>query len=507
MNDIQALLGAPLTDQVAAFTRGEVSARALTEAHLARIEARQEVIQAFHAVDREGALATADALDAGREALGPLAGAVIALKDNLCTAGLVTSAGSRMLDGWKPPYDATVVARLRAAGAIVIGKTNQDEFAMGSTSATSAFGRPSNPWNTDHSPGGSSGGSASAVADFQAAAALGTDTGGSIRQPAAHCGLVGVKPTWGRVSRHGAIAYASSLDQIGPMTRTVADAALLLRVIAGRCERDMGTLDAPVPDYVDAASRGHAAPERTFTGLRVGVPEELMGDGNAPEVRAAIEGAIARMEALGARRVSVSLPLTKVALQTYYLVAMAEASSNLSRYDGLRYGHRAAGAHDLEGLISASRAEGFGPEVKRRILLGTFALSAGYYDAYYGRAEAVRGRIRADFAKAWASCDVLVAPTSPVTAPRHDAAPADPVAAYLMDIDTVMSNLAGEPSLSLPAGLDARGMPIGLQLMGPRLGEARLLEVAAALEAVLGRVARPAPAGPDIRRDVQGGDA
>ncbi len=501
MTDASRLIAGSLSAQVAAFKRGDVSARVLTEAHLARIDTRQPAIQAFHAVDPEGALAAADALDAQREggagAVGPLSGAVIAVKDNLCTAGLVTSAGSRMLAGWRPPYDATAVARLREAGAIIVGKTNQDEFAMGSTSATSAFGRPANPWNTDHTPGGSSGGSAAAVADLQAAAALGTDTGGSIRQPAAHCGLVGLKPTWGRVSRHGAIAYASSLDQIGPMTRTVADAALVLGVIAGRCAHDMGTLAAPVPDYVAAASRGAASPERTFAGLRVGVPAELIGEGNAPAVRAAIDAALARMAELGAVLVPVSLPLTAVALQTYYLVAMAEASSNLSRYDGLRYGHRAAGAHELEELIATSRAEGFGPEVKRRILLGTFALSAGYYDAYYGRAEAVRGRIRADFARAWGLCDVLVAPTSPVTAPRHDAAPADPVAAYLMDIDTVMSNLAGEPSLSLPAGVDAAGMPIGLQLMGPSLAEARLLEVAGALEAVLGFSARPprAPGG------------
>jgi aspartyl-tRNA(Asn)/glutamyl-tRNA(Gln) amidotransferase subunit A len=480
------MLGASLTDQAAAVRRGDISAGALLELHLQRIAARQSALNAWRAVDEEGARAQAAAIDArvaqGHAAtLGPLAGVPMAVKDQLCTRGLVTSAGSRMLEHWRPPYDATAVARLRQAGAVIVGKTNQDEFAMGSTSASCAFGPVLNPCNPAHVAGGSSGGSAVAVADYQAAGALGTDTGGSIRQPASFCGLVGVKPTWGRVSRYGAIAYASSLDQIGPMTRTVGDAALLLQVIAGHDPADMTALRDPVPDYVAAV----ATAER-LDGVRIGVPIELMGQGNAPDVAAAMAAVLTKCQELGATLIDVHLPHTAYAIQTYYLVAMAEASSNLARFDGLRYGHRAAGTHELENLIAASRAEGFGLEVKRRILLGTFALSAGYHDAFYGRAQQVRTLIRRDFEAAYAQCDVIACPTSPVTAPRLDARGSDPLAEYLMDIDTVMSNLAGHCSLSLPVGFDSGGLPIGLQLMGPHLAEAAILRAAAVIERAVG---------------------
>jgi len=480
------LIRSPLVAQAAAVANREVSARALLEAHLTQIDARQPAVNAFRAVAADSARHAADHADAllaaGQGPRGRLFGVPVAIKDQICTRGLVTSAGSKMLENWRPPYDATAVSRLVAEGAIIIGKTNQDEFAMGSTSATCAFGAVHHPWDLDRAPGGSSGGSAAAVADFQAAGALGTDTGGSIRQPASHCGLVGIKPTWGRVSRHGAIAYASSLDQIGPLARTVADAALMLEVIAGRDMNDMGSLDAPVPAYSALAAAAAADPD-ALKGLRVGVPTELMGEGNAPAVKAAIEAAHARFEALGAILVPVSLPHTSFAIQTYYLIAMAEASSNLARYDGLRYGHRAEGARDLEDLIARSRSEGLGPEVKRRILLGTFALSAGYYDAFYGKAQAVRALIRRDFEAAYATCDIIASPTSPVTAPRLDVRQDDPLAIYLMDIDTVMSNLAGHPSLSMPVALDDDGLPIGLQLMGPHLGEETIIRAAAAYEA------------------------
>jgi aspartyl-tRNA(Asn)/glutamyl-tRNA(Gln) amidotransferase subunit A len=349
---------------------------------------------------------------------------------------------------------------------------------MGSHSVRSAFGAVRNPLARDRVAGGSSGGSAAAVADLQAAASLGTDTGGSIRQPAAHCGLVGLKPTWGRVSRYGAIAYASSLDQIGPIARTAEDAALLLEIIAGHDPADMTSLDAPSEPWLEATRRADR-----LEGLRIGIPAELCGAGNAPGVKARVDEALGRLEGLGAELVPVTLPHVPHAIATYYLIAMAEASSNLARFDGLRYGHRASGALELEALIEKTRAEGFGLEVKRRILLGTFALSAGYHDAFYGRAQAVRGRIAADLEAAFARCDLIASPTSPITAPRLAdclARDADPLAVYLADIDTVLANLAGAPAISFPIGCDDGGLPVGLQLIGPRLGEGRLLEVAAA---------------------------
>jgi aspartyl-tRNA(Asn)/glutamyl-tRNA(Gln) amidotransferase subunit A len=496
------IITASMADQAAAVRAGAVTAEGLVAAHLARAEARQPTLNGFRVLDHEGALAAARALDAtlqrepARLASARLLGVPIAVKDQIATAGLVTSAGSRMLADWVPPYDATVVARLRAEGAIILGKTNQDEFGMGSTSATCAFGPVSNPWDPTRVAGGSSGGSAAVVADLQAAAALGTDTGGSIRQPAAFCGLVGLKPTWGLVSRAGAIAYASSLDQIGPIARTTLDAALLLDVMAGPDPADMGTLADGFPaSATPQRTTRHAdavASRSDLRGLRVGVPRELLGLGNAAEVLAVFEAALGRLEALGAALVPVSLPHVRHAVEAYYLVATAEAASNLARYDGVRYGHRAktdvssvitgSAARDFDALVAASRAEGFGAEVKRRILLGTFALSAGYQEAFYGRAQQVRTRIAEDLAAAFADVDVLASPTSPVGPFRHGEGTDDPLALYLTDIDTVVANLAGVPAISLPAGLDASGLPVGLQLMAPRLGETTLLSVAGCVE-------------------------
>jgi len=496
-------LAASLNEQVAAIASQAITPSELLDLHLQRIELRQPLLNGYRLVDTAGARTAVEVADAALKAgtaRGRLFGVPIAVKDLLCVEGLLTSAGSRMLASWVSPYDATPVARLKAEGAIIVGKTNQDEFAMGNSGESCAFGTTLNPWDLGRVAGGSSGGSAAVVADFQAAAALGSDTGGSIRQPASFCGLVGIKPTWGRVSRHGAIAYASSLDQIGPLGRTTADAALLLEVIAGACPHDMHCLPDPVPPLLSIA---RAAED--LRGLRVGIPAELFGDGNAPDVAARVDEALQKMRDLGATLVPVSLPHTPYAIQTYYLIAMAEASSNLSRYDGLRYGHRADaasvdGIDGLDDLISASRAEGFGPEVKRRILLGTFALSAGYRDAFYTRAQAVRALIRADFAAAYATCDLIASPTSPVTAFPVGVATSDPLASWLMDIDTVMSNLAGHCSLSLPIGFDAAGLPIGLQLMGPHLAEARLVAAAAAYERhhpmARGPLAHPDAGGP-----------
>jgi aspartyl-tRNA(Asn)/glutamyl-tRNA(Gln) amidotransferase subunit A len=497
-----ALITASMAEQAAAVRAGEVTAEALVAAHLARAAARNPTLNGYRVLDPDGALSAARALDVARQtdpdrlAGARLLGVPIAVKDQIATAGLVTSAGSRMLASWVPPYDATVVARLRAEGAIILGKTNQDEFGMGSTSATCAFGPVSNPWDPSRVAGGSSGGSAAVVADFQAAAALGTDTGGSIRQPAAFCGLVGLKPTWGLVSRSGAIAYASSLDQIGPIARTTQDAALLLDVIAGPDPADMGTLAAGFPaDPTPPRTTRHTdavAARPDLRGLRVGVPRELVGAGNAPDVLAAFEAACTRLTDLGAVVVPVALPHVRHAVEAYYLVATAEAASNLARYDGVRYGHRAnldvssavttSAARDFDARVAASRSEGFGAEVKRRILLGTFALSAGYQEAFYGRAQQVRTRIAADLAAAFATVDVLASPTSPVGPFRHGEGLDDPLAMYLTDIDTVVANLAGVPAISLPAGLDANGLPVGLQLMAPRLAEQTLLAVAGCVE-------------------------
>ncbi|MDQ3972973.1 MAG: Asp-tRNA(Asn)/Glu-tRNA(Gln) amidotransferase subunit GatA, partial [Actinomycetota bacterium] len=436
------------------------------------------------------ALAHAADIDRRRaegQPVGALAGVPVALKDILCTAGVETTCASRILEAFRPPYDATVVRRLRAADAIVVGKANMDEFAMGSSTENSAFGPTRNPWDLDRVPGGSSGGSAAAVAAFDAPLGIGTDTGGSVRQPAALCGVVGLKPTYGRVSRYGLVAFASSLDQVGPLARTVTDAALLLEVVAGHDPADSTSLPEAVPDLVAGLQDG-------VDGLRVGVVAELMGEGVSEGVRARVGEAIARLEKLGAQVSEVSLPHISYGVSAYYLIAPSECSSNLARYDGVRYGLR-LGGQTAEAMMAATRGAGFGPEVKRRIMLGAYALSAGYYDAYYAQAQRVRTLIIADFERAYRDCDVLVSPTSPTTAFRLGERIADPLAMYLSDVCTIPSNLAGAPALSLPVGLDDAGLPVGLQVMAPLLGEATMLRAARALEADLGF--DPTPRGPN----------
>ncbi|HZU04538.1 MAG TPA: Asp-tRNA(Asn)/Glu-tRNA(Gln) amidotransferase subunit GatA [Chloroflexota bacterium] len=449
----------------------EISAVELTDAYLARIAALEPRLRAFVTVTADLARLQARAADvrlaAGEEA--PLLGLPLALKDILCTAGVRTTCSSRILENFVPPYDAAVVERLRAAGAVVLGKTNLDEFAMGSSTENSAFFPTRNPWDLARVPGGSSGGSAAAVAAGEAPAALGTDTGGSIRQPAALCGIVGLKPTYGRVSRYGLVAFASSLDQIGPMARTAADCALLLGVIAGHDPRDATALPDPVPDYL-------AELEGDLRGLRVGVPREYFAAGLEPGVEAAVRAAIAQLAALGASVDEVSLPHTEYGVAAYYLIAPAEASANLARYDGVKYGYSVAAPTLLDSYFR-TRAEGFGPEVKRRIMLGTYALSAGYYDAYYLKAQKVRTLIKSDFDRAFERFDVLATPTSPTVAFRLGERVADPLAMYLSDVCTIPVNLAGLPGVSVPCGF-VDGLPVGLQLIGPPLSEGRLLRVA-----------------------------
>lgn len=464
-----------------AIATGEVTATRVVDTYLARIRNLDRELGAYLAVDAEGARAAAAAVDRARAAnapLGPLAGVPLALKDNLVTRGLATTAGSKILAGWIPPYDGDAVTRLRVAGAIVLGKTNMDEFGMGSSTERSAYQKTRNPWDTARVPGGSSGGSAAAVAAGLCAASLGTDTGGSIRQPAAMCGAVGLKPTYGRVSRYGVVAYASSLDQVGPLARSVEDAALLLQAIAGHDPRDATSIAAPVGAYA-AALTGEV------TGLRVGLPREYYGEGLDPEIRAALARTAEALRERGAELVDVSLPHTAHALPAYYVLAPAEASSNLARYDGIRFGTRAPDAPDLLALYSKTRGAGFGPEVKRRIMLGTYALRAGYYDAYYKKAQQVRARIARDFADAWATVDVLLTPTTPAPAFRFGAK-ATPLDMYLGDIYTLACNLAGLPGLSVPCGLTAGGLPIGAQLLGRPLDEATLLRAGGVIEAAVG---------------------
>jgi aspartyl-tRNA(Asn)/glutamyl-tRNA(Gln) amidotransferase subunit A len=458
---------------------GERRARDVVEEHLGTIEGHDAGIHAFNHVMVEEARAAADAVDAavaaGRDP-GPLAGVPLALKDNLCTRGVPTTCASRILEGWRPPYDATVVTRLRAAGAIVIGKTNLDEFAMGSSTENSAFGPTRNPHDPTRVPGGSSGGSAAAVAAGLAPLGLGSDTGGSIRQPAALCGVVGVKPTYGAVSRYGLIAFASSLDQIGPLASSVGDAAALLEVIGGHDPLDSTSIDAPAPQVTAGLRDG-------VEGLRVGVVRELM-DGVDADVVARVEIAARALEKDGASVDEVSVPATVHGLSAYYLIAPAEASSNLARYDGVRYGLRVEGA-DITDMYNETRAKGFGPEVKRRIMLGTYALSAGYYDAYYGQAQRVRTLIIRDFDAVYADHDLLLAPTAPTTAFAMGAKTDDPLTMYLSDVCTVPSNLAGHPAISVPYGTGDDGLPVGVQLLAPALGEPIMLRAAAALERTL----------------------
>jgi aspartyl-tRNA(Asn)/glutamyl-tRNA(Gln) amidotransferase subunit A len=460
-----------------AVCSGEVSAREITRAHLDRIAEVEPAISALLAVTADGALAQADAVDAARsrgEELGPLAGVPIALKDVICTRGVATTCGSRILSGWKPPYDATVTARLREAGAVMLGKANCDEFAMGSSTENSAYGPTRNPWDVDRVPGGSSGGSAAAVAAGEVAGSLGSDTGGSIRQPAALCGIVGLKPTYGRVSRFGLVAYASSLDQIGPMARSVEDAALLLEAICGVDPLDATSVDAP-PFSAEAVKRGD------IRGLRVGVPREFMGDGIDGAVAAAVRAAVEALCSMGATAEECSLPTARHSLATYYILAPAEASSNLARYDGVRFGLRSEGGSGHAGMTEASREAGFGAETKQRILVGTYALSAGYYDAYYLRAQKVRTLIRRDFDAAFERFDVLVTPTSPTVAFGIGEKSDDPLAMKLADVCTLPANMAGIPGVSIPCGMD-QGLPIGLQIMGRSFDEENVLRAAYAYE-------------------------
>jgi aspartyl-tRNA(Asn)/glutamyl-tRNA(Gln) amidotransferase subunit A len=459
--------------------RGEWSAVDACEAALSRIEVLEPHLHAFTAVARERALDRARAIDndPGRRT-GVLAGIPVSIKDNLCTKGLSTTASSRILEGFVPPYDATVVERLEAAGAVIVGKTNCDEFAMGSSTENSAFGPTRNPWALDRVPGGSSGGSAVTVAAGFTPLSLGSDTGGSIRQPAAHCGIVGLKPTYGRVSRYGLLAYASSLDQVGPLTRTSADAALALSVIAGRDTADATSAAEAVPDYATALTGD-------LRGLRVGVPVRILERGVDTEVAHAMEEALGVLVARGARRVEIDLPHAGHAIPAYYLIATAEASSNLARYDGVRYGFRAPadGARDdLRTMYARTRAQGFGPEVKRRIMLGTYVLSAGYYDAYYLKAQQVRTLIRRDYDTAFGDVDVVVMPTCPTPAFRLGECTSDPLQMYLTDVFTVTANLAGLPALSTPCGFSAGGLPIGLQITGRPFDEATVLCVGDAHE-------------------------
>lgn len=449
----------------------EVSPRELLQALQERIEAVEPKIDAYLSRDLEAALAEADRADVTL----PLGGIPLAIKDVISVAGQPCTCASRILRGYRALFDATVISRLKAAGAIPFGKTNMDEFAMGSSTENSSVKPTRNPWDPTRIPGGSSGGSAAAVAAGAAVASLGTDTGGSIRQPAALCGVVGLKPSYGRVSRYGVVAFASSLDQVGPITRTVADSALLLQVMAGLDPHDSTSLDAAVPNY-------RAALGRDLKGVRLGLPAEYLGEGIHPEVRAAIEAAVAQFRSLGADIVEISLPHTRYAIDTYYIIAPAEASANLARFDGVRYGHRAENPSSLLEHYSRTRAEGFGPEVKRRIILGTYVLSSGYYDAYYRRAQKVRTLIRQDFAQAFAKVDALISPTTPEPAFKIGERAADPLRMYLADIFTIAANLAGICGISIPCGMASGNLPIGLQILGPSLGEERILQVAHAFE-------------------------
>jgi aspartyl-tRNA(Asn)/glutamyl-tRNA(Gln) amidotransferase subunit A len=462
--------------------KGEVSPVEVVQKFLARIGQVEERIQAFNTLTPRTALAFAqkfEDMQVRKEKIPPLAGIPLAIKDVICTKGVATTCSSRILENYIPPYNATVIARLNRAGCVMLGKANMDEFAMGSSTENSAFKKTRNPWNPECVPGGSSGGSASAVAADMCAGALGSDTGGSIRQPGGFCGITALKPTYGRVSRFGLVAFASSLDQIGPMTKDVRDAAILLRGIAGHDPLDSTSADIPVPDY-EAALAGEVK------GLRIGIPSEYFVAGMDPEVESAVHEAIRVLERLGAAHEEVSLPHTDYAVATYYLVATAEASSNLARYDGVKYGYRTPRSEHLIDMYMKTRREGFGPEVKRRIMLGTYALSAGYYDAYYLKALKVRTLIRQDFTEAFKRCDVIVTPTSPTPPFKFGEKMDDPLQMYLSDILTISANLAGVPGISINCGFTKSGLPIGLQIIGKPFDEETVLKVAHAYEQATG---------------------
>jgi len=461
------------------FGNGEVTAREIVQAYSLRISQVEPKVKAYITLAKESVLAQANALDQklkGWRRTMPLMGMPLAVKDNICTEDILTTCASRILGNFVPPYDATVVARLRGQGYLLLGKTNLDEFAMGSSTENSSFGPSRNPWNLGSIPGGSSGGSAAAVAADECVAALGSDTGGSIRQPAACCGVVGLKPTYGRVSRFGLVAFASSLDQIGPITKDVTDAAMLLNVIAGHDPLDSTSANLPVPDYTKAFKK------KELKKLRVGIPQEYFAEGLDPEVDQAVREAIEELKRLGGDIKDIKLPTTDAAIATYYLVATAEASSNLARYDGVKYGLRSKQTKDLLEMYMMTRQEGFGPEVKRRIMLGTYALSAGYYDAYYGKAQAVRTLIRRDFEAAFQAVDLIVTPVMPTPAFKLGEKVADPLQMYLSDIYTISVSLAGIPAISIPCGFSRAGLPIGLQIIGRAFEEETVLRAAHAYE-------------------------
>jgi aspartyl-tRNA(Asn)/glutamyl-tRNA(Gln) amidotransferase subunit A len=474
-----SLIERTATELLALQAKGEATAEAITDAFLGAIRARDAKVKAFQHVDEGAAREQARAVDAKRKRgakLGALAGVPVAVKDVLCTKGVPTTCSSKILQNFVPPYDAHVVERLKAADAVLIGKTNMDEFAMGSSTENSAYFTTRNPWDLGRIPGGSSGGSAAAVAACEAPVSLGTDTGGSIRQPASLCGIVGIKPTYGRVSRYGLIAFASSLDQVGPFTHDVVDNALLMEVLAGHDDRDSTSVNEPVPAYTKTVND-------PIKPLTIGVAKEYFGGGLDSEVEAAIRGALKEYEKLGATIKDVSLPHSPYAVAVYYLVATAEASSNLARYDGMHYGYRAPGKRDLIATYSRTRAEGFGKEVQRRIMLGTYALSSGYKDAYYVKALKVRRLIKNDFDQAFKECDVVMGPTAPTAAFKLGEKTADPLAMYLSDIYTISCNLAGIAGISIPCGFTKGGLPIGLQIQAPPFEEEKMLRVARMYEA------------------------
>ncbi|MER6593821.1 Asp-tRNA(Asn)/Glu-tRNA(Gln) amidotransferase subunit GatA [Micromonospora purpureochromogenes] len=490
MSDLTKLTATEIAGLVAS---GETSAVEVTQAHLGRIAAVDDRVHAFLHVDTEGALAAARAVDERRaagEELGPLAGVPVAVKDVLTTKGVPTTVGSKILEGWRPPYDSTIVQRLRDAGTVMLGKTNMDEFAMGSSTEYSAYGPTHNPWDLDRIPGGSGGGSAAALAAYEAPLAIGSDTGGSIRQPGAVTGTVGAKPTYGGTSRYGLVAFSSSLDTPGPCARTVLDAALLHQVIGGHDPRDSTSIPAPVPDVVAAAKLGATG---DLTGVKLGIVTEFTGEGAEPGVLAAFRESVDTLAKLGAEIVEVSCPHFAYALPAYYLIAPSECSSNLARFDGVRFGLRVGddGNRSLEEVMSLTREAGFGAEVKRRIMIGTYALSSGYYDAYYGQAQKVRTLITRDFTAAFERVDALISPTTPFVAFPIGARTSDPYQMYLADLFTIPTNLYGGPGISVPCGL-SDGLPVGLQVMAPTMADDRMYRVAAALESVVGTFTPPA---------------